>query len=162
VPTVQLVVTENGVAGNWTIVNPVPIQVHVLTICDTVLGGSGIATGRCQWEVTHANGTLVSNTNPASQGEELVAYAVGLGHVAHADREDVHPRLQFSAGRLAFRTIVFAGEPSPDSIVRWPDTAICGLVSDKLLGAECTGRLASMCRTRTGFDQHESDCKHRK
>jgi uncharacterized protein (TIGR03437 family) len=29
--------------------------------------------------VTHANGLLVSNTNPASVGEELVAYAVGLG-----------------------------------------------------------------------------------
>ncbi|HTW31437.1 MAG TPA: hypothetical protein VMD76_07150 [Candidatus Sulfotelmatobacter sp.] len=79
VPAVELVVTENGVAGNWTIVNPVPIQVHILTVCDTVLGGSGISTGRCQWEVTHANGTLVSNTSPASQGEELVAYAVGLG-----------------------------------------------------------------------------------
>ncbi|HEY1759729.1 MAG TPA: hypothetical protein VGG72_30440 [Bryobacteraceae bacterium] len=35
--------------------------------------------GRCQWEVTHANGSLVSNTNPASAGEALTAYAVGRG-----------------------------------------------------------------------------------
>jgi len=78
-PSLFLFVTENGVAGNWTMLNPVPDQVHILTVCDTVIGGSGPSTGRCPWEVTHANGTLVSNTNPASAGEELVAYAVGLG-----------------------------------------------------------------------------------
>lgn len=70
-------VTANGVAGSWNSFNPVPDQVHILTTCDTVLGGAG--TPRCPWEVTHANGQLVSTTNPASEGEELVAYAVGLG-----------------------------------------------------------------------------------
>ncbi|HWY49381.1 MAG TPA: hypothetical protein VNX70_18480 [Bryobacteraceae bacterium] len=78
-PANQFFVTENGVAGNWSDFNPVPDQVHILTVCDTVLGGSGPSSGRCQWEVTHANGLLVSNANPASVGEELVAYAVGLG-----------------------------------------------------------------------------------
>jgi uncharacterized protein (TIGR03437 family) len=72
-------VTENGVAGNWSVLSPAPDQVHILTVCDTVIGGSGPSTGRCQWEVTHANGTLVSTASPASAGEELVAYAVGLG-----------------------------------------------------------------------------------
>jgi uncharacterized protein (TIGR03437 family) len=78
-PAHEFFVTENGVAGNWSDFNPVLDQVHILTVCDTVIGGSGPSTGRCQWEVTHANGLLVSNTNPASVGEELIAYAVGLG-----------------------------------------------------------------------------------
>ncbi len=77
IPTIEFFVTENGVAGFWSIVNPVPAQVHILTACDTVLGGPG--TIGCHQEVTHANGMLVSSANPASVGEELVAYAVGLG-----------------------------------------------------------------------------------
>ncbi len=78
-PAIALFVTENGVAGNWIMLNPVPDQVHILTTCDTVIGGSGPSTGRCPWEVTHADGALVSNANPVSAGEELVAYAVGMG-----------------------------------------------------------------------------------
>ncbi|HWZ29791.1 MAG TPA: hypothetical protein VNX18_00565 [Bryobacteraceae bacterium] len=74
-----LFVTENGVAGDGIAFNPVFDQVHLLTDCDTVIGGSGPFGGRCPWEVTHANGLLVSNTNPASGGEVLIAYAVGLG-----------------------------------------------------------------------------------
>ncbi len=75
-----LLVTENGVAGNGIGFLPVPDQVHILTVCDTVIGVlDGPSTGRCPWEVTHANGSLVSNTNPASAGEALTAYAVGLG-----------------------------------------------------------------------------------
>ena len=74
-----LIVTENGVARDGIAFMPVSDQVRVLTVCDTVIGGSGPATGRCQWEVTHADGSLVSNTNPASGGEVLIAYAVGLG-----------------------------------------------------------------------------------
>jgi uncharacterized protein (TIGR03437 family) len=75
-----LIVTENGVAGNGIEFVPVSDQVHILTVCDTVIGVlSGPSTGRCPWEVTHANGSLVSNTNPASAGEALIAYAVGLG-----------------------------------------------------------------------------------
>jgi uncharacterized protein (TIGR03437 family) len=79
VQDVELFVTENGVAGNWKGLNPVPDQVHILTVCDTVIGGYGPFSGGCPWEVTHANGLLVSNENPASAGEALVAYAVGLG-----------------------------------------------------------------------------------
>jgi uncharacterized protein (TIGR03437 family) len=79
----ELFVTENGVAGTLSALTPLPDQVHILTVCDTVLpGGSGVSPVGglpCQPEVTHTNGTLVSNTNPATVGEELVAYAVGLG-----------------------------------------------------------------------------------
>jgi uncharacterized protein (TIGR03437 family) len=76
-------VTENGVAGTLSALNPVPDQVHILTVCDTVFpNGSGhVAVGGlpCQAVMTHANGVLVSNANPATVGEGLVAYAVGLG-----------------------------------------------------------------------------------
>ena len=79
----DLFVTENGVSGTLSTINPLPDQVHILTACDPVLpGGTGILPIGglpCQPEVTHANGVLVSNTNPATVGEELVAYAVGLG-----------------------------------------------------------------------------------
>lgn len=78
-PANGLFVTENGVAESGTTFNPVFDHVHILTVCDTVIGGSGPSTGRCPWEVTHANGLLVSNTDPASGGEVLIAYAVGLG-----------------------------------------------------------------------------------
>jgi uncharacterized protein (TIGR03437 family) len=79
----EFFVTENGVAGTFTALTPLPDQVHLLTVCDTVLpAGSGyspVGGPPCQPEVTHANGTLVSNMSPATVGEELVAYAVGLG-----------------------------------------------------------------------------------
>jgi uncharacterized protein (TIGR03437 family) len=78
-PANGLIVTENGVAEDGIAFNPVVDQIHILTVSDTIIGGSGPATGRCQWEVTHADGLLVSNTNPASGGEVLIAYAVGLG-----------------------------------------------------------------------------------
>jgi uncharacterized protein (TIGR03437 family) len=78
-PGEALFVTDNGVAGNWSLVLPGPDQIHILTTCDTALGGSGNTTSGCPREVTHADGSLVSNTNPASAGEVLTAYAVGLG-----------------------------------------------------------------------------------
>jgi uncharacterized protein (TIGR03437 family) len=79
----DLFVSENGVAGTLSELTPLPDQVHLLTVCDTVLpGGSGYAPGDrlpCQPEVAHADGMLVSEGRPAAVGEELVAYAAGLG-----------------------------------------------------------------------------------
>jgi uncharacterized protein (TIGR03437 family) len=79
----DIFVTENGVPGTLSSIDPLPDQVHILTVCDPILpGGTGILPIGglpCQPQVTHANGVLVSNTNPATVGEELVAYAVGLG-----------------------------------------------------------------------------------
>jgi uncharacterized protein (TIGR03437 family) len=79
----EFFVTENGVAGALSALTPVPDQVHILTLCDSVeTGGAGyspLGGLPCQPVVAHANGALVSNTNPAAAGEELVAYAVGLG-----------------------------------------------------------------------------------
>jgi len=79
----EFFVTENGVAGTLSALAPVPDQVHILTECDSILpGGSGdspVSGLPCQAVVTHTNNTVVSNMNPAKVGEELVAYAVGLG-----------------------------------------------------------------------------------
>jgi uncharacterized protein (TIGR03437 family) len=79
----SVAVTVNGVAGQSFTVQPFSDQVHILTTCDMLLGGSQpqINTTRlqCPPMVTHADGTLVSSKSPANSGEELVAYAVGLG-----------------------------------------------------------------------------------
>jgi len=79
----QLVVTAGGVAGPPIDLTPLSDQVHILTACDTVLpSGSGIAPVDglpCAPLVTHANGSLVTAVSPAQGGEEVVAYAVGLG-----------------------------------------------------------------------------------
>jgi uncharacterized protein (TIGR03437 family) len=80
-PPTDFFVTENGAAGLPSPLILMADQVHILTVCDSVLPGPlrYFLIGPCQPEVTHANGTLVSNMNPASTGEELIAYAVGLG-----------------------------------------------------------------------------------
>jgi uncharacterized protein (TIGR03437 family) len=79
----QLIVTVNGVAGPPIDLMPWPDQVHILTACDTVLPtGSGTAPVGglpCAPLVTHADGSLVTAGSPARGGEEVVAYAVGLG-----------------------------------------------------------------------------------
>ncbi|HXP84960.1 MAG TPA: hypothetical protein VN841_09580 [Bryobacteraceae bacterium] len=60
-----------------------PDQVHILTGCDSFIAGPyapGSSTGLpCPSIVTHADGSPVSASSPANPGEEVVAYAVGLG-----------------------------------------------------------------------------------
>lgn len=79
----QLVVTANGVAGAAIELAPVADRIHILTTCDTVLPtGSGSAPYNdlpCSPMVTHADGSLVTQESPAQGGEQIVAYAVGLG-----------------------------------------------------------------------------------
>jgi len=79
VQSVDLFVTENGAAGNWSLVFPWPDQIHILRARDTVFGGSVPTNDAGPPELTHADGTLVSSANPATVGEELIAFAVGLG-----------------------------------------------------------------------------------
>jgi hypothetical protein len=82
-----LVFAQNGVAGSNFDVEPLADQVHILRSCDPFLSSfdepvitipsfSGLP---CPTIVTHADGSLVSVQNPATAGEEIVAYAVGLG-----------------------------------------------------------------------------------
>jgi uncharacterized protein (TIGR03437 family) len=77
-----LIVTVNGVAGAPIELAPQDDRVHILTSCDTTVpGGSGIAPGGlpCAPLVTHADGSMVTQGSPAQGGEEVVAYAAGLG-----------------------------------------------------------------------------------
>lgn len=80
----SIAVTVNGVAAQSLSVQPLTDQVHILTACDVMISGSqprisAVTSLPCPPMVTHADGKLVSATNPAKSGEELVAYAVGLG-----------------------------------------------------------------------------------
>jgi uncharacterized protein (TIGR03437 family) len=51
-------------------------QIHILKECDDVASQVGPCAGPV---VAHADGSMVSATNPAKSGEEVVVYAVGLG-----------------------------------------------------------------------------------
>jgi hypothetical protein len=75
-----LIVTVNGVAGAPIELAPQADRIHILTTCDAaVSGGSGTAPSGlpCAPLVTHADGSMVTQTRPAQGGEEVVAYAVG-------------------------------------------------------------------------------------
>jgi len=83
-PSPQLFVTENSQAGTSIDLTPLADQIHILTTCDLPLAPSRVGrlnlTGLpCPPLVTHGDGSLVSATKPAKAGEQLVAYAVGLG-----------------------------------------------------------------------------------
>ncbi|HVN03785.1 MAG TPA: hypothetical protein VMT86_05160 [Bryobacteraceae bacterium] len=78
----SLFITQNGTAGPAIVLNPAADHVHLLTSCDTAVGGSGNPPGYglpCPPLITHADGSLVAASNPAQANEELVAYATGLG-----------------------------------------------------------------------------------
>ena len=82
-PTI-LWVTENGTDSSVIQLMALSDQIHLLTSCDTFL--TSVAppinyTGLpCSPMVTHVDGSLVSSNSPAKAGEEIVAYAVGLGN----------------------------------------------------------------------------------
>ncbi len=80
----NIVVSVNGVTTPAIAVQPLQDQVHFLTACDVIVGGVNSTvpvTGGlpCTPLVTHADGKSVSAFSPAKPGEELVAYATGLG-----------------------------------------------------------------------------------
>jgi uncharacterized protein (TIGR03437 family) len=81
----EISVIENGTVGLSMLGTIFPDQVHILTTCDALMLRPGIGVGPsttglpCPSVVTHADGSPVSATNAAQVGEELVAYAVGLG-----------------------------------------------------------------------------------
>lgn len=79
----SIAVAINGVKSSYFGVQPAPNQVHILTACDVVVGGSpsfpAIRGLPCAPMITHSDGTQVSAILPAKAGEELVAYATGLG-----------------------------------------------------------------------------------
>jgi uncharacterized protein (TIGR03437 family) len=80
-----LYVTYNGQLGSVTELNGLADQVHILSACDLLLQGATPQLNRadnglpCAPIVTHADGSLVSASKPAKPGEEIVAWATGLG-----------------------------------------------------------------------------------
>ncbi len=88
-PYGKIVVSVAGVKAAGAGVNPLPDQVHFLTSCDTILTGASSPPPTngglpCTPVVTHADGRPISNILPAHAGEELVAYATGLGQTTTA------------------------------------------------------------------------------
>lgn len=82
-PTV-LWVTENEIASAVIQLIALSDQIHVLTSCDTFRTAAPPPTNYtglpCSPTVTHSDGSLVSFSSPAKAGEEVVAYALGLGN----------------------------------------------------------------------------------
>jgi len=80
-----LTITEAAGTGASLRVFPVVDQIHILNSCtdnvSTVLlaGPSVYATYACYPLITHADSTGVSPSKPAKPGEELIAWAFGLG-----------------------------------------------------------------------------------
>jgi hypothetical protein len=79
----SIAVSINGVPTPYFGVQPFENHVHILNSCDLIAGGSagfpisGVLP--CPPMVVHADGKQVSAILPAVAGEELIAYATGLG-----------------------------------------------------------------------------------
>ncbi len=81
-PSGYITVSIHGVSSGPLGVQPLADQVHFLTQCDVLIGNPvSLSNGGlpCAPMITHADGTPVSFSRPAKSGEELVAYATGLG-----------------------------------------------------------------------------------
>jgi uncharacterized protein (TIGR03437 family) len=77
-----IAVSVNGVETPYVAAQAWPDHVHILTACDVIIAPAGTRTFLqipCVPAITHADGTSVSANSPAVGGEELVAYAAGLG-----------------------------------------------------------------------------------
>lgn len=94
----QLIISEQG-GGEATVeATPVTDFIHVVRVGDTLTDPAAASSSgpisSLRPAITHSDGTIVNAANPASPGEQLVLYAVGLGPVS--------PRVP-------------SGEPSPTS-----------------------------------------------
>jgi uncharacterized protein (TIGR03437 family) len=75
-------VSVNGVATPYIAAQAWPDHLHILTACDVIVSPTAAPNFLqipCAPMITHADGTSVSVSSPAVAGEELVAYATGLG-----------------------------------------------------------------------------------
>jgi uncharacterized protein (TIGR03437 family) len=69
-----IALSVNGEQSSYLGVQGQQDRIHILNSCDTIVGGAS-----CAPLILHADGQLVSSLHPASSGEELLAYATGLG-----------------------------------------------------------------------------------
>jgi uncharacterized protein (TIGR03437 family) len=77
-----IALSVNGVETSYVAVQAWADRVHILTVCDSLAPPELPATTLpvpCTPIITHADGAQVSAASPAVAGEELVAYALGLG-----------------------------------------------------------------------------------
>jgi uncharacterized protein (TIGR03437 family) len=125
-PSPELLVTENGQDGVAIGITPLADQVHVLTSCDILLqpdSPSVNLTGLpCPPIVIHGDGQLVSAANPAKPGEQLAAYAVGLGPTNPPAREgQPAPAPLYTVQAFLvdynFRGNALPTKPAPDSAI---------------------------------------------
>jgi len=83
--TSTITVSVKGVPSTPLGVQPLADQVHFLTQCDVIVATTSINSTvgglPCPPVITHADGTPVNFSRPAKSGEELVAYATGLGEI---------------------------------------------------------------------------------
>jgi uncharacterized protein (TIGR03437 family) len=87
----DLSVSYNGTASGHFPIAVISDNIHVLTVCD-LQPGFPFLPSPCPAIVTHADGTLVSNTSPGTAGETVVLYAYGLGLTTPAVKSgDVTP-----------------------------------------------------------------------
>jgi uncharacterized protein (TIGR03437 family) len=76
--TTAITFVENGTVSRAFQLSPMMDAIHVLTNCGDALSSDDGALP-CQSLVTHADGSLVSVSAPATTGEQLVIYTYGLG-----------------------------------------------------------------------------------
>jgi uncharacterized protein (TIGR03437 family) len=82
-PAASIDVREGDTLVTRAALNVVPDDVHIMNTCDQTGQSVNIAfdvpAGACASIIAHANGSLVTPTNPAKPGETLVIWAYGLG-----------------------------------------------------------------------------------
>jgi uncharacterized protein (TIGR03437 family) len=80
-----LTVTETSGTDLSLRILPVVDQIHILNSCTDNIGTVGLegasvyASYACVAAITHSNNSWVTAANPARPGEELIAYAFGMG-----------------------------------------------------------------------------------
>jgi hypothetical protein len=121
-----LILSEESGTGRSLRVLPVVDQVHLLNSCTDNIGTVGLegasayASYACVPAITHANGSWVTTAAPARPGEELVAYAFGLGAPAtRFDTVSATPAGGVPLGRpvgISFTGVVSQPAAAPDYV----------------------------------------------
>jgi len=99
-PTLILNVKARGVTGPDQPVSVGTAAPHLLSACDSIYGPPAEDCGqRDSWLVTHADGQLVSLTSPATVGETITIYAVGLNDQPRAPILGGYPKTGYPADK---------------------------------------------------------------
>jgi uncharacterized protein (TIGR03437 family) len=131
-----LSIAENGSPVALVRLKPTVDNIHVIKACDLLPVSTALrAAGRCNPSVTHADGSVVSASNPAKGGEELVLYAFGLGKTVNAVATGEPSPTPASASfthalDFAFRVDALPTQPrplAPDSPASTPTSVFAGL-----------------------------------